>query len=405
VDRASGPAVDSEAELPVMPGRVGRVGLLPMALLVVLPFATEAALRLLVQLYLRDLNASTTIISLSTSLCWLGILFGSAFWGVLSDSKGRRLLLSLILVGSAAAVAAGAFLPTVEVTLLLVFVRVALLIGIGPITMAIVSAASSARNRGRSLSYLSALRTGGFMLGSALAGFVLASAGYRWSFVLFAVLPLVSLSALFRSGRGDTANGASRHRTFHLLRRGGLRSLYLGTVFRQMGNTGAGSLIFVYMATLGISPSSSGLLSALNPAMQIAAMLVFGHVADRIGRQRVFLIGFSLSVVVLALFGVSRSAAGIAAGFGLLGVAFPALFIGSASYIGDLVPRARQGAMLGLFESSRGLGGVLGPLIAGSLTPWIGYRGMFLVMAGLAGIGLVFVLLGRHHRVGAPTAA
>lgn len=374
--------------------------LMPLVIVSILPITTEAAMRLLIQLYLKDLASPPILISLSTSLAWLGTLIGSAAWGSLADRRSRRGLLATILIGSAIATCLSAFLPEAGGTLALVFARVALLTGVAPITMAMMSSASTIDVRGRNLSYLSSAREIGFMLGSATAGFLLAMIGYRWSFVLFGLLPLGALPMLGRLGSRLPRPATTRGRAIDLLRTGGLRSLYVGTVLRQMGNTGAGSLIFVYMATLGISSGSMGLLNSLNPTMQVVAMLIFGRVADRIGRRRVFLLGFFLSTVVMVLFAVSRDAAGIAAAFSTLGFAFPALYIGSTAYIGDLVPEEKQGAMLGLFESSRGLGGVLGPLIAGFLVPFTGYRGMFLAMAGLAALGLLLVASGKYQANG-----
>jgi len=51
--------------------------------------------------------------------------------------------------------------------------------------------------------------------------------------------------------------------------------------------------------------------------------------------------------------------------------------------------------MLGLYESSRGLGGLFGPILAGILTPVIGFRSMFLVMAGIASLGFMVMMLGN----------
>ena len=60
--------------------------------------------------------------------------------------------------------------------------------------------------------------------------------------------------------------------------------------------------------------------------------------------------------------------------------------------------------MMGLYESSRGLGGLFGPLIAGATVPVIGFAGMFFVMAGIAGIGLAVMLVGGMARRTSATA-
>ena len=387
-------------------GRAARPGLVAsLAIISAVPMAAESALRLLVQLYLKELEASSFTISLSTSLAWLGILAGSVAWGTLADRSSRRTLLLVILGAGAAAIALCGLLLPATATLALVFARVALLTGAAPITMAVVSGSSSTGRRGRMLALLSSLRQVGFMFGYLVAGFVLTEVGFRWSFLLFAAVPLTALPVALRLPVSRGAAGVSRDRPWALLREGGLRSLYLGVILRQMGNTGAGALIFVYMAALEIPTALMGILTGFNPALQIVAMLVFGRIADAVGRRRVFVLGFSLSVVVMLLFALSRSAVGIGLAFAALGCAFPALYIGSTAYIGDLVPLERQGTMLGLFESSRGLGGVLGPLVAGALVPAVGYRAMFLCMAGLTVLGLLLVLCGRHTTDSAASGA
>jgi MFS family permease len=51
--------------------------------------------------------------------------------------------------------------------------------------------------------------------------------------------------------------------------------------------------------------------------------------------------------------------------------------------------------MLGLYESSRGLGGLFGPIIAGLITPAIGFKGMFLVMSAIGAAGFLVMVIGR----------
>ena len=51
--------------------------------------------------------------------------------------------------------------------------------------------------------------------------------------------------------------------------------------------------------------------------------------------------------------------------------------------------------MLGLYETSRGLGGFVGPLLAGGITPVLGYNGMFFTMAAIAGLGFLVMFVRR----------
>ncbi len=367
---------------------------LPFVVISALVFTAHGGLRLLVQLYLQDLNCQPIIISMTTSLASLGLLLGSTFWGALSDSHRERPLMWVILVTSGIGVGSLAFLLPVAGVFLSVFLFVFMAAGVGPIAMAIASKSGGRNKRGRNLSLVTSARSFGFMAGGALAGFLLVLAGFRYSFVVFAALPLVAVLVVGLIPQQRKENEDGRESSLHsLVERHGLRSLYIATVLRQMGTTGWASLIFVYMVTIGIPKGPMGAASALNHAVQVFGMLLFGFLADQLGRKGVFLFGFGLSAIVPFIFVFTASITGMSVGFFCLGVAFSSLYVGSAAHIGDRISSREQGSMLGLFESSRGLGGVLGPILAGVITPIVGFQGMFLTMGAISGLAFMLVLL------------
>lgn len=347
---------------------------------------------MLAQLYLKDLQAAPIVISLLTSFIWMGALIGSTMWGTLADRYSRKLLLLLILISSAVATGSLALLLPPTGVLPVVFLRMLMVTGLAPVTMAIVSAASTIDHRGRDLSYLSASRSTGSALGKIIAGFLLAGLGYRLSFFSLALLPIVACLFLLFLPRTEGAGKKERQSLSTSLRTGGLNGLYLSGALRQMGTSGTASLIFVYMATLGIPVGIMGTINAVGAGTSVLGMLVFGRLSDLLGRKTIFAFGFGISALVPVIFAFSKGSWGIALGYFVLGMSFSSLYAGSTSYIGDRTPMERQGTMFGLFVSSRGVGGVIGPLIAGALTPLVGFRGMFIVMAGIAFLGFLTVL-------------
>lgn len=365
--------------------------------------STAGGIVMLSQLYLKDLQASPIVISLLTSFVWMGTLIGSTMWGTLADRYSRKNLLLLILMTSAVATGSLSILLPPAGVLPAVFLRVLMVTGLAPVTMAIVSSVSTRDHRGTDLSYLSASRSAGSALGKITAGFLLASLSYRLSFLSLAVLPVIACLFLLLLPRLDKVSIDKRQSIGTSIRTGGLNGLYISGMLRQMGTSGAGSLIFVYMATLGIHVGIMGTISAVGAVTSVLGTLVFGRLSDLVGRKIVFAFGFGMSALVPIFYALSRGELGVALGQFVLGLSLSSLYTGSTSYIGDRTPAERQGTMFGLFNSSRGIGGVIGPIIAGTLVPLVGFRGMFLVMSGIAGVGFLTVLVRTDKQPGRVT--
>jgi MFS family permease len=349
---------------------------------------------LFVQLYLKESGASTFVIGLAASLNAAGILIGSLVWGAACDRMRRKPLLVVTGIGFALAIGVLGFLPPAGVVLGSAFVRLFLFAGFGAVMMAIVSGVSSNARRGKNLSYVSSGRALGFAVGLITAGFLLERLGFRVGFAVIAVLPVVGMAFLATMPSETKGTRHRRQGAWRLALSAGLVDLYVGTVLRQMAIFGTFSLLFVYMDSIGIPPGTMGIVSSLNTLTQVVALILFGRLADRLGRRTIFMIGFALSVVTPCMFVLIPDVLGMALGYFTLGLSFSSLYIGSTAHIGDRVPQELQGTMLGLYESSRGLGGMFGPMIAGGLVPIVGFRGMFLAMAGIAVLGLLVMLLG-----------
>jgi len=178
--------------------------------------------------------------------------------------------------------------------------------------------------------------------------------------------PVRSASPSARSPPGSSSTGSDSGAGSLSWPVSGLADLYLSTVLRQMAIHGTFSLLPIYMAFLGIPATQMGLVIALNTLTQVATLIGFGRLADRIGRRRIFMVGFALSALTPCVFTIARNAGGMAM------------------------------AMLGLYETSRGVGGFVGPLLAGAITPLVGYTGMFLTMAAIAGVGFLVLFVRRE---------
>jgi len=383
----------------LLQGANGRRYAFPLASTAVFLTAAHGGLGLLIQLFLQQQGFAPIVISSVSSVNAAGVMLGSLFWGRLSDRGARRTLLFITAVGASIAIAILMFLPPAWVILASSFARTFMRVGFMTITIAIVSGASVMSRRGKNISFVTSAQALGMCIGSSLAGYILEYLGFLGGFAIATVLSLLGAAFLFLLPHEHARVDRSEKASWSLAFSSGLADLYISTILRQMAIHGAFSLLAVYMALTGIPPRFIGLVSAMNTGTQVVALLVFGRLADRVGRRRIFMLGFALSAATPCLFALSSHIGMMIAGYVTLGLSFSSLYIGSAAYIGDRVPASRQGTMMGLYETSRGLGGVLGPLVAGSITPLLGYRGMFLVMGGIAALGFLLMLLRRRDRI------
>jgi len=377
----------------------GRRRAIPLAASGFFIASSIGGLGLIVQLYLKSLGASTFLISLVATLNSAGLLFGAWLWGTVSDRVKRRPLLGFLSLSLAALIGLLAFLPPVGVVLGTALFRFVFFSGFGTVAIAIISAASQENRRAKNLSYVSSARAFGFAIGNVAAGIALQELGFRNAFALSAMLPLIAFGLLRLLPSENPVVRRERVGAWRAVFSAGVADLFFATMLRQMATFGTFALLFVYMDSIGISPGVMGAISASNTATQVLALLLFGWLADRVGRRPIFLLGFSLSVVTPLVFVFAANLGGMVAGYVTLGLAFSSMYVGATAHIGDRVPHERHGQMMGLYESSRGLGGLFGPLIAGATVPAIGFRGMFLVMAGIAAIGLGVMVVGQaSHR-------
>ena len=170
--------------------------------------------------------------------------------------------------------------------------------------------------------------------------------------------------------------------------RGALLSLYAAGFTTAFAAHAVAANLAGYGSSRGASLYDLGVLLALYDGAEVILKPLFGALSDRIGPKLVLLGGLVAFSGASALFvlarepdalGLARFAQGTAA----------AAFSPAAGALVSSLGASRRGSSFGGYGAAKGLGYVLGPLVAGPLVALGGYS---LLFALLAGLGIVVAL-------------
>ncbi|HBH10441.1 MAG TPA: MFS transporter, partial [Gammaproteobacteria bacterium] len=118
-------------------------------------------------------------------------------------------------------------------------------------------------------------------------------------------------------------------------------------------------------------------------------VLIFGRIADMVGRKKIFLIG-TTSVIVTSLIAASTdSGITLIATRFLQGVSAAMLYATQVAIISSIFPPAKRGYAIGLTVSAIYFGLTVGPLMGGYVVDLYGWRASFMVHLPLAVLALV----------------
>ena len=151
----------------------------------------------------------------------------------------------------------------------------------------------------------------------------------------------------------------------------------------------------------GLSPEAAGQLWGMVGGLSLGSGLVWGALADKIGKRFGLAIVFGLHSVSFATFALGQSLPAFVVSailFGCTAWSIPAIM---AAAVGDYTRTSLAAAALGFLTIIFGLGQAIAPPIAGRLADWTQtFSGAFLLASGVAVIGCLGALALRpaHHR-------
>ena len=337
--------------------------------------------------------------ALGYSLSWLGFVFFAPIAGWLSDRWGTRTV-----VAGGGVILGVALVLTGQVTSLTQYYLCFGILGAAGIAGMLIPSTTIVtrwfvRSRGTAMGVLSAGGPGSAVAFYPLNAALIAMLGWRTALVVFGCIiaaATVSLVLLYReppapvdragadAGIGSTPTPRVPAAVWTLRR--ALRSVRLWAAFTM---TALGVIGFQIMATHQVAhavdravPRDTAVwLFAVAAACMMAGNLLGGWLSDRVGRGWVFVVGTVVAILGIACFALVGGPQDrvLLLLYALSGVGFGMRIAQLSTIPADVFAGPHLGAILGVVQSGGGLGGAIGPFLAGWLFDATGsYRLAFL---------------------------
>jgi MFS family permease len=252
-----------------------------------------------------------------------------------------------------------------------------------------------ASQRGRA----SGLFSGGFLLGGisgpAVGGLV-AAWSLRAPFFIYGgllVVPAVLAAVVLRRAPNHRPAAASRPRVRSLATLGravrnrtyrAAASANLADGFAALGVRGALVPLFV-RDVLHRSVVWTGIGFLLFAALNGAALLPGGRVADTLGRRPVIVVGCAISAVGMVMLALLPGLCAFLAALAVAGFGSGLLDVAPAAMIGDIIGSGGGGTLVASYQMAGDVGSVVGPVAGGFLVDSASYAAAF----GLAAAVLI----------------
>ncbi|HWR10144.1 MFS transporter [Sporomusa sp.] len=356
-------------------------------------------------LYLLDIGVTPERVNM-----WSGLLFSITFlvaavmapyWGRCADKSGRRRMIMRAGFSLAAVYLLGAFVRN-PVDLLVVRILQGVANGFVPASMAIVAASTPPDKMGFSLGIMQTTLLIGGILGPVLGGTLSHLFGMRLSFVVAAFIIFLGTLMVGRLVTEPENCQAQSPGSIWDDLKAAFGNRKLVAVLLLLFSVQAVSMILQPLITLyvvqlqgnteGVILTAGIVYSLAGVAGAVSAPL-WGRMGQRTGFLRILMLAFFGA----GIFNLGQFFADDIYKFGVLQFLYGLFIVGVYPAINTIAVSCSdansQGRIFGLTTTANQLGSMVGPLIGGAISSWIGIKPVFLVTGGVLLVlgGIIFL--------------
>jgi len=344
------------------------------------------------------------LVGVAISLYGFIFALSQPFWGYASDRVGKRkpfILAGLLLMMGATL----GFMFADRYLWILVLrglqgVAVAMII---PSVLVLISRVTVKRSRGNAMGVYSTFRMVGFATGPLLGGFLHVKFGFNSAFMVgaaFLVVAMILVQLTVKEevseaevpGAGDDSPATpSPDEASRILPSATILGLMVSTIVLACSLSMISALENEFNDRLSQTAIGFGVAFSALTLSRLFVQIPVGRLSDRIGRK-VLIIGGLLALAPLTvLFGYVTTTAQLVGLRLLQGVATAGVAAPAFALAGDLAKKGGEGRDMSFVTMGFGLGMGLGPLLAGGLAGYVGFKVPFYVVGGFCLVAAAWV--------------
>lgn len=345
---------------------------------------------------------------------WSGLIFGATFvsafimspiWGRVADKHGFKPILMINSLGLATSVFFMGFVQSVEVFF---FLRLfmGIVTGFIPTSLAFISSQTSREEAGKMLGTLQTGNVAGMLFGPIFGGLLADVFGFKYTFIITsstllvaAIIVLFGIQEIRKTKNTKTVNYSRRTIVQAIFRHRLMLNIMIVTTVIQIGNFSIQPLLSLYVAEL-TDATEIALLSGLTFSAAGLGNLLFarkwGKIGDDIGYEKVlsFLLIISFLFIIPQAF-VTQLWQLVILRL-LFGIAIGGMIPVTTALVRREAPIDIQGEVMGYNTSFRFLGNILGPMLGGIISGFIGIASVFIVTGALFLVGFLFLYIAQR---------
>lgn len=321
-------------------------------------------------MFLLSIGASKTSLSLIEGIAESTASLLKAFSGYWSDKIGKNKPFMLIGYGLSSVIMplyAGVISP-----LQVLFLRFIERVGKGVRTAprdSLVAGSVKRNETGKSFGLHKAMDNSGAILGPLLAFLILSVKpnDFRFIFLLAGFPGILGIIVLIFKIKEAKMNKENLLKKFKFSDYSKRFYLFLAVIFFFTLGNSTDALLIVKANEVGVKVTFIPLVYLISSVVSVFLAIPFGSLSDRIGREKLLIIGFLIYAIVYFGFGTTNHIYIIIALFALYGVYSASTDGIQKALVSDLVDKNKKGTGLGIYNALLGATLLPASLIAGML--------------------------------------